>query len=160
METKILKSQGPGNFGPGTSPFWWRDFSLICFFVKPAIQCTVWYAAAQPNTRAQFQGARPASRGRPHLSRGVFTNRPCWDCFENSSLPFKTSPFGWVWLTHCVILLFRKTSANSHTNSTFHLGCLCRQKKNSKWTQRYVFYNIKWHHISSSKAVRSIGWIS
>lgn len=169
VETKILKSQGPGNVGDLGHPYCGGTISPSAAFCGPRPLCVQYGTQLSesslgihnqtPETSARGHG-QPTGAG-PTGSRGVFmTHQQCWDCFENSSLPLKTSPFGWIWLTHCVALLFRKTSANSHTNSTLHLGCLCRQQKNSTRTQRCVFYNIKWHRISSSKAILDTGCIS
>lgn len=77
--------------------------------------------------------------------------------FKSTSL--KKSPFGWIWLVCYITLLFRKTSANSHTRFTFHLAVFVGNRIIVNGPPS-GFSNTKWHHISgSSEAHQKQPWV-
>lgn len=79
--------------------------------------------------------------------------------FKSTSLKKKSF---WMDLASVLYLLFRKTSANSHTRFTFHLAVFVGNRiiVNGPPTG---FPNTKWHHISSSSeaalGTAGISWV-
>lgn len=170
LETEPIPKRQAGKF--------WRPGTNIPILVAPTVplllllwsrplwvpygvQPQLSFLGNKPNTpeTGSRRHSQPTGTGSTR-SWGVFMTYQCWDCFENSSPPLKTKVlFWWIWLTSCITLLFRKTSANTHTSSTFHLAVYIGSRIIANGLKS-GFYNIKWHHISRSKEALGIRWIS